>query len=630
MLRTGQTFAGLRVVGTLNVNESGEIYLVKAAQAAQEDILLLIPESRGKDPAYRQAFTQTATAAAGLDHPGIVPVRAHGEENGRLWLLSGYVPAPSADAVVRQSGPLAPREAAAAVTAVAAALDAARAGGVPVGELTPAQILVDDQGGTRAYLVSGVGVPPRSGRIPKPEDRADQAELGELAAFLLTGGTSIGARVTTLRPELPADVDAVLSRVRQPAAQRYTSCGEFAGALATALVGAEEAAAVKSEADAAAAAAAAAKANQPTSAYPTTGQDGSGSSPGTTVPGATVPGATVPGATTPGAVPPGGPVPPTNVYGAPAQSGTTPAGAPYAGPGSGSFPPQQTPYGAVPPGAGYPGGYQQQPYGAMGGYPGGPGMPPVQSGGKPGGNKKAVYGALIGVGVLIVVIALVLVFVLGGDDDPSTVAASSSKSSSATTSSTTTSSTPNANVVAGVPTSCAPGSPTFRTSSPNLEVGPIRIPQSALPAGWNPDRGSQLPFLVLSDGIVVSRPPGQNWQAQLLVGTLPSTFTGDLEAVGAKFLECLAQMPGFANTNVRTPVIENRRKSTLDNSPTELVLFRGRVPVSRGPIDADEFTMVIADTLPRSLAIGLSANIDPQSKGEIDEAIKETLFRTRR
>ncbi|MFT3662408.1 MAG: hypothetical protein QM809_13785 [Gordonia sp. (in: high G+C Gram-positive bacteria)] len=614
MLRTGQTFAGLRVVGSLTVSESGEVYLVKAPQAPREDVLLLLPESRGADPAYRQTFDAAATAAAGLDHPAIVPVRSHGVEGGRLWLRSGYAPAPALDAVLRQSGPFAPREAAAAVTALAGALDAARSGGVPVGDLAPAQVLVEQTPHGTRYLLTGLGVPPAAGRPPRPEDRADQAALGEAAVLLLTGAAATGARVTALRPELPGAVDEVLDRVRRPAAQRYESCADFAAAFSTALLGADEAGVVAREASATVAAAAAAKADQPTNAYPTTG-------PNTAVPPAGSTEATWTNAPAPGfGPPPGGPrgSGPQPVPGAMPPGGYGPPPTrPYTGPASAPFPPQQ-PYAAGP------GGYPQQ-------GPPSAGLPvagrPAPGGGS-GRDKKMLIALFGGLGVLLVVLALVLAFVLGRGGDDTTTATSSSSSTTTTTTASSTRAT--ATVVGGVPTGCALGAPIGRSRSDGLDAGPVRIPATAVPQGWSPDRGSVMPFLVTTDGIRVSRPAGESWQAQIFVGTLPVTFTGDLAAVARKYAECVAEIPGYENSGARPTVIDHQESGTLDNSPTGLVLIRGHVPVSRGAITADEFTLVLADTSPRSLSFGVAANTDQQSKDEIATAIKETLFRSGR
>ena len=611
MLRTGQTFAGLRIVGSLGVGPAGEIYLVKPPQGAQEDILLLLPESRSGDPAYRQAFFTAAAQASSLEHSAVVAIRGYGEDQGRLWIATEYLPAPTLEAVVRQSGPLSARDAATAVTTVAGALDHARSRGSARASVAPSDVFVVDGPNGRSYRVTGFGIPEAGGPAGQ---RADQAALGDLAFFLISGGASIGQRVTTLRPELSPEVDEVLARVRRQAGDRYESCGDFAAALATALLGDEGTTLAETL-------------NEPTRTGPT------GVVGGPTVPAATMPGAT-PAATTPitpdqgasgqalpgqGVPGAGGGVPPVAPPGAaaPGQGATMPAYAAY--PAVGAPPPgygPAGPAGPVPPGGPIPPG-----------YPGGP------TGGGTGGSRGNRTALLIAGGVLvalIVVVGVVLALVLPGGGDDETTTASSSSSTTPTTSSTSPSSSAATNpaVVGGVPTACVAGSPTRRSTAPNLEAGPIRIPSAALPAGWSPDPGGQMPFLVRSDGIVVSRPAGQNWQAQLLVGTLPADFTGDLRAIGRKFIECLPDMPGYQNTNPRAPVIDSEREDHPTDSDMRVLIFRGKVPVSRGSITSDDFTLLIADTTPRSISLGYSANTDSLSRGEVDKAIGRTQVKT--
>ncbi|MEZ5211666.1 hypothetical protein [Gordonia sp. (in: high G+C Gram-positive bacteria)] len=603
MLRTGQDFAGLRVVGSLGVSEAGESYLVKAAQAAAEDSLLLLPESRGADPAYRRAFFDTAEKAASLGHPSVVAIRGYGDEQGRLWVASEYLAAPTAAALVRQSGAFAPADAAAAVVAVAGALEQARARGLVVSTLDPAQVFVVDGGGAgRRYAIGGLALPP-SGHVPGLAERADQGALADFAAFLLIGGEPIGARVTTMRPEVPAAVDDVLARAARPAAERYDSPVDFARALHVALTGTEPAPEAFAPAP-------------PANDVPTVG------SGGITVPSLTVPSAPAAPAANPYA---------SNPYASNPQASNPHTSNPQASNPYGAIPPQTAPYtqqGA----AGYPaaGGGGYPPVYGVTGAPYGGGLPPA-------GKKKGVIGglgagalaAILGGVALIVVIAVVLVVALGGKGGGHDTASSSAPViTSSPELSTPPSTTADPVVVNGVPTQCALGTPTTRsTTEANLETGPIRIPAAALPAGWSPDPGSVLPFFTDAQGIVVSRPVGQQWQAQLTVGTLPDDFTGDLGDIAKKFAGCLLDTPGYSNTNARTPIINDTRDGSIENSSAKTVTLVGSVPVTRGPITSDDFTVLIAGTSPRTIVFGVAANVDAQSKGEIDHAIHEALFR---
>jgi serine/threonine protein kinase len=90
-------------------------------------------------------FLSEAEAAAGLDHPGIVPVYESGEIEGQHFFSMGFVEGQSL-AEALNSGPLPPQRAAELVAQVADAIEYAHKRGVIHRDLKPGNILLDKDG----------------------------------------------------------------------------------------------------------------------------------------------------------------------------------------------------------------------------------------------------------------------------------------------------------------------------------------------------------------------------------------------------------------------------------------------------------------------------------------------------
>jgi Protein kinase domain len=224
------------------------------------------------EEAFRQRFIRESRAAAAVDDPHIVPVFEAGEAGGVLFIAMRYVPGGDVRSLVRRVGPLSAGRAAAIISSVASALDAAHGAGLVHRDVKPANMLVDARPGRRDHVyLSDFGLskgalswdgPTGSGQFlgtagyvapeqigGKPVDgRADQYSLA-CAAFEVLGGAPPFPRehagaviwahmseppppLTSRRPELPAAVDGVLARALAKAPEdRYASCREFADAL---------------------------------------------------------------------------------------------------------------------------------------------------------------------------------------------------------------------------------------------------------------------------------------------------------------------------------------------------------------------------------------------------------------
>ena len=228
------------------------------------------------DEALRRRFVREARAVAAVDHPHIIPVYEAGEADGVQFIAMRFVAGGTLQGVIRDNGALPPRRAAAFISQVASALDAAHAQGLVHRDVKPGNILVDarrggpehayltDFGIARAMLSAGtltnagqfLGTPdyaaPEQINGHPVDGRADQYALGCVAYEVLSGTvpfvremplavlyahlSTSPSQVTLARPDLPFAVNEVLNTAlaKVPGA-RYPSCADFADALREAL-----------------------------------------------------------------------------------------------------------------------------------------------------------------------------------------------------------------------------------------------------------------------------------------------------------------------------------------------------------------------------------------------------------
>ncbi len=113
----------------------------------------------------RQRFLHEARAAAGLDHPNLVPVYEVGEAGPVCYLAAAYCPGTSLAAWLRErADPVPPREAAALLATLAEAVHHAHRHGVVHRDLKPANVLLAFSG------VVDESVRPQAAFVPKITD----------------------------------------------------------------------------------------------------------------------------------------------------------------------------------------------------------------------------------------------------------------------------------------------------------------------------------------------------------------------------------------------------------------------------------------------------------------------------
>ena len=130
----------------------GIVYLAYDARLRRE-VALKVPRAEVfLTPELRARFRHEAMAAAGLDHPNIVPVYEAGEEGPVCFIASAYCPGITLAAWLRQrQRPVPYRTAASLVATLADAVEHAHRRGVLHRDLKPSNVLLELQPGATAH-----------------------------------------------------------------------------------------------------------------------------------------------------------------------------------------------------------------------------------------------------------------------------------------------------------------------------------------------------------------------------------------------------------------------------------------------------------------------------------------------
>ncbi|MDF5755706.1 serine/threonine-protein kinase [Spongiactinospora sp. TRM90649] len=273
----GQEVAGYQVEEIIGKGGMAVVYLATDPRLSRRVALKILHPVLSTDDRFRQRFVLESRTVAGIDHPNIIPIYEANADGELLYIAMRYVDGMDLRRLFMDRGPLEISQVNRIFAQVAAALDTAHAHDLIHRDIKPANILV--AGGTNAehvYLtdfgitkhrtsISGltqtdqfIGTP----RYMAPEQinkdtidgRCDQYALacvvyeamaGRLPfqrdndiALLWAHLAEAPAPLSSLRPELPLEVDGVMARaLAKSPDQRFASCGEFVAELRDAIGG---------------------------------------------------------------------------------------------------------------------------------------------------------------------------------------------------------------------------------------------------------------------------------------------------------------------------------------------------------------------------------------------------------
>jgi serine/threonine protein kinase len=272
-LAPGEQIAGYQIEAPIGRGGMAVVYRALDLRLGRQVALKVLAPHLGEDEAFRQRFIRESRAAAGVDHPHIIPVFEAGEADGVLFIAMRYVAHGDVRKLIDHEGRLSTERTAAITAQVASALDAAHARGLVHRDVKPGNILLAESaasGGDHAYLsdfglskhslaattLTAAGqfmgtldyVSPEQIQGHPADGRADQYALACTAVEMLSGSPpfrrdesmallwaqleALPPPLTERRPDLPPAVDAVIGRaLAKSPGDRYPTCSAFASAL---------------------------------------------------------------------------------------------------------------------------------------------------------------------------------------------------------------------------------------------------------------------------------------------------------------------------------------------------------------------------------------------------------------
>jgi tRNA A-37 threonylcarbamoyl transferase component Bud32/tetratricopeptide (TPR) repeat protein len=273
----GDRFGDYELLETIGEGGMGVVYRARQIRLNREVALKMIRAGRFSTTGEIERFSREAEAAAGLAHPGIVPVFEIGVEEGRHYFTMALIDGLSlADHLKNAGGPLEPKSATELMCRVAEAVHYAHEHGVIHRDLKPANILLDEHDMPRVvdfglakqvetesgltFTGQVLGTPSfmspeqAAGETTLVGPSSDVYALGAVLYALLTGRPPFSAASVTetlrqvqhdepVRPRhlnsaLPRDLETIcLKCLAKEPSKRYASAQEMADELTRYLAG---------------------------------------------------------------------------------------------------------------------------------------------------------------------------------------------------------------------------------------------------------------------------------------------------------------------------------------------------------------------------------------------------------
>jgi len=265
--RLGTEIAGYRIEERIGRGGMGVVYRAQHMNLQRRAAIKIIAPEFADTKGFRSRFIREARIAAALQHPNIVTVYDAGQSGQTLYIAMQFIRGSDLAAILNEEGRLRPYRAIDVCRQVASALDAAHGMALIHRDVKPGNVLIE---GRRAYLTD-FGLTKRSGgsksgltqagelvgtiHYVAPEQieagdvdaRTDVYSLACLLFHCLTGhvpferDTDVAViyahlsetppKLTDVRPELPAGLDAVIAKgLDKSPDRRFQSCSDLMSA----------------------------------------------------------------------------------------------------------------------------------------------------------------------------------------------------------------------------------------------------------------------------------------------------------------------------------------------------------------------------------------------------------------
>src|SRR3954463_7680867 len=151
-LRAGEEFAGHRIEGVLGRGGMGVVYRAVDLRLDRVVALKLITPALSADEDFRRRFQRESQLAASVRQQNVVTIYQAGEAEGLLFVTMELIQGTDLRELITQRGRIDMPTAAAIVTQLGAALDAAHASGLVHRDVKPANVLIAAAPPLHVYL----------------------------------------------------------------------------------------------------------------------------------------------------------------------------------------------------------------------------------------------------------------------------------------------------------------------------------------------------------------------------------------------------------------------------------------------------------------------------------------------
>ena len=276
----GDELAGYRLRGVLGRGGMSVVYEAENPRLGNTVALKVLAPELATNDVFRARFLKESRIAASLNHPNVIPIYDMGSHEDLLYIAMRYVAGADLRMLLKAQHFIPPPQALSLIGQAGRALDIAHLHGLVHRDVKPGNILVEhtenDDDPDHVYLTdfgitkhaasrSGLTatgelmgtidyIAPEQIRGKPVDGRADIYSLGCVLYECLTGRVpfekdihaavlwahveEMPATPSTLLPELPPGIDAVIARVlAKDPGERYPTCRELVSAARTALLG---------------------------------------------------------------------------------------------------------------------------------------------------------------------------------------------------------------------------------------------------------------------------------------------------------------------------------------------------------------------------------------------------------